>query len=138
LNAAKGDGMEKVLVLVVEDEALIQFEIESALQEGGYTTHSVATGKAAFARLDGTTDVRALVTDVNLGNAITGWDVARRARELNPELPVVYVTSVSSADWSAHGVPNSILIGKPFVAGQIITAISQLLNASGTQPTAQG
>lgn len=129
--------MDHVLVLVVEDEALIQLEIESALHEGGFATESATTGKGAIAKLEATSDFRALVTDVNLGNAITGWDVARRARELVPDLPVVYVTSVSSVEWSANGVPNSILIGKPFVAAQIITAISQLLNASA-QVTASG
>ncbi len=126
---------ETALVLVVEDEALIQLEIETALQEGGYKTSAASTGKAAIATLEASPEIRALVTDVNLGNAITGWDVARRARELAPDLPVLYATSVSMAEWSVNGVPNSVLIAKPYVPAQIITAISQLLNAVGAQAT---
>jgi hypothetical protein len=36
---------------------------------------------------------RALVTDINLGrDKIDGWDVARRAREIDPNFPVVYMS----------------------------------------------
>jgi two-component SAPR family response regulator len=59
-------------------------------------------------------NIRALITDVNLGGKITGWDVAQKVRELNSSQPVIYTTSYSSQDWAAHGVPNSIHISKPF------------------------
>jgi CheY-like chemotaxis protein len=133
-----GGGMQNVLVLIVEDAALIQLEIETALQEAGFNTDAAATGKAAIAKLEAVQEIRGLVTDVNLGNAISGWDVARRARQLAPDLPVVYATSVSMAEWSVNGVPNSVLIAKPYVPAQIITALSQLLNAVGAQPQATG
>ena len=77
-------------------------------------------------------DCRALITDVNLGGELTGWDVARNAREKFPTLPVVYVTGDSAHEWAAHGVPNSILVNKPFVAAQIINAVATLLN---TEPS---
>jgi CheY-like chemotaxis protein len=124
--------MDNVLVLVVEDDPFIQLDVETALQDGGYATVTAISGKAALGQLEAGADIRALVTDVNLGDAISGWDVARRARELTPDLPVVYVTSVAHDDWSAHGVPDSVLISKPFASAQLITAISQLLNEGGT------
>jgi hypothetical protein len=37
-------------------------------------------------------------------------------------------------DWSSKGVPNSIMLTKPFAPAQLVTAVSQLLN-TGT-PTA--
>ena len=121
--------MENVLVLVVEDEPLIQLDIETAVQDGGYMTATAGTGEAAILILEGrAAEIRALVTDVNLGGEVTGWDVARRARELAPDLPIVYVTSVPADDWNAYGVPGSALIAKPFAAAQLVTAISQLLN----------
>ena len=74
--------------------------------------------------------IRALVTDIDLGTQVTGWDVARRARELQADIPVVYMTGGSADEWSANGVPNSILIAKPFVPTQIVVAVSPLLNAA--------
>jgi len=57
-----------------------------------------------------------------------GWEVARRAREIEPRLAVVYATSAFPEDWRAQGVPNSILLEKPFAVAQLLTAVSQLLN----------
>jgi CheY-like chemotaxis protein len=72
----------------------------------------------------------ALVTDIHLAQTgVTGWDVARRARELNGGLPVTYMTGAAAEDWPANGVPNSVLVTKPFAPAQIVTAVSQLLNA---------
>jgi len=76
--------------------------------------------------------LRALVTDVQLGPGPSGWEIAKRARELHPEIPVVYVTGTAAAEWSSKGVPNSLIIQKPFAAAQVVTAVSQLLNAPPT------
>jgi hypothetical protein len=43
-------------------------------------------------------------------------------------IPVIYISGDSAADWSAEGVPESIMISKPFVMAQIITAVASLLN----------
>jgi hypothetical protein len=39
------------------------------------------------------------------------------------------MTGASGDDWGANGVPNSILLAKPFAPAQLVTAVSQLLNA---------
>jgi CheY-like chemotaxis protein len=121
--------MQSILVLIVEDEPLIQFELESTLREGGYATDVASNSEAAITKLEASSEIRALVSDINLGGQITGWDVARRARQLFPDLPVVYVTSVAAEEWASQGVPKSLLILKPFAPAQITTAVSQLLNA---------
>jgi hypothetical protein len=70
----------------------------------------------------------ALVTDINLREAMDGWQLATAARLANPNLPVVYMTAGRGEEWAAHGVPNSILLQKPFAPAQLVTAVSQLLN----------
>ncbi len=39
---------------------------------------------------------KVLVTDVYLGGRLSGWDVARRIREEDPNLPVVYMTGAGA------------------------------------------
>jgi CheY-like chemotaxis protein len=51
----------------------------------------------------------------------------------DPSFPVIYVTA-HDRDWPAYGVPNSIVIPKPFAPAQLVTAVSNLLNAR-TPPT---
>jgi hypothetical protein len=43
----------------------------------------------------------------------------------------VYMTGGNKHEWPSQGVPNSILIEKPFAPAQIVTAVSQVLNTSG-------
>jgi CheY-like chemotaxis protein len=121
------------LVLVVEDDTLIQGMVDNALADAGYQTATASSGPQAIELLlSSDKDFRALVTDVNFGSEPDGWEIARRAREISPDLPVVYMTGDSADDWTSRGVPNSILVVKPFAPAQIVTAVSQLLNA-GTQ-----
>jgi hypothetical protein len=45
---------------------------------------------------------------------------------------VIYITGADGHDWASLGVPNSVLIGKPFAPAQVLTAVSQLLNVGNT------
>lgn len=125
---------ECVRILVVEDEALIEQLVVSGLEDAGYQISIADNAEDAIAMLEADgADYRAVVTDINLApQRLTGWDVAKRARELTADIPIIYMTGASNHEWTSSGVPNSILIAKPFAMGQIVTAVSQLLNASST------
>lgn len=123
-------GQELPAILVVEDDHLIQGMVEDALAEGGFEVATVGSGEEAITLLKGkTTTYRALVTDINLRGSIDGWEIARIARELDPAFPIVYMTGAAVDEWPSKGVPNSILLAKPFAPAQLVTAVSQLLNA---------
>jgi len=124
---------EAPLILVVEDEYPLQGVIEDALIEGGFETDILSSGEEALALFKGgIKNYRALVTDVK--GRISGWEFARQVWEIDPEFPVVYITGAARDEWASQGVPNSILLQKPFAPAQLVTAISQLLNA-GTPPS---
>ena len=119
-----------VLILIVEDQILIATDVENSLQEGGFETHLADNGKKAIALLEGgEVSVAGLVTDIDLGAEPDGWNVAQRARELNPLIPIVYMSGHQVVEHASKGVPASLMVQKPFAAVQIVTAISQLLNA---------
>ncbi|WP_407123358.1 response regulator [Bradyrhizobium sp. STM 3561] len=120
---------EMLLVLVLEDDVLVQDMVRDALSDGGFETQVVPSGEEAIQLLEAdSTKHRALLTDINVRGSLSGWDVAKRARELNPELPVIYMTGAAADEWPSHGVPNSILLHKPFAPAQVVTALAQLLN----------
>lgn len=80
-----------LLILVVEDERLIQELVEAALTEGGFETEIVGSGEEAITLLqDDAANYRALLTDIHLKGTLTGWDVAKRAREVNPDIPALH------------------------------------------------
>ena len=82
------------------------------------------------------TDPSQCATDIKLQGAVDGWAIARKAREMLPHIPVVYMSGDSAHEHTSLGVPDSIMIQKPFATAQIITAISTLLNAVPPQPSA--
>jgi DNA-binding response OmpR family regulator len=115
-------------VLYVEDDSVIRELSALALEEAGFTVMVAESGIAAFDVLDGGTyPFCAIVTDVNLGPGPDGWEVARRARELNNTVPVIYISGASGHEWQSKGVQNSIMIAKPCTITQIVSAISSLL-----------
>ena len=104
-------------------------EVDETLRVGGYDVHPVSSGEEALAALENDQlQLAGLVTDIRLGDGVPGWDVARRARELRPHFPVVYMTGDSAENHTVQGVPESILLQKPFAPAQLVTAISALLN----------
>jgi DNA-binding response OmpR family regulator len=116
------------LLLLVEDEALIRHDLKEALAEAGYDVSEAENGGKALSEFySDASRFRGLITDINLGEGPDGWEVARRARERVPDLPVVYMSGHGAADWSSKGVPNSLILSKPFASAQLITAISTLL-----------
>lgn len=121
-----------VRVLVAEDEVLVRMLLEEELSEAGFEVVPAADGRQAEAKLEAeATRLRAIVTDIRLGRGPSGWDIARRAREQEPSVAVVYVSGDSVHEWAAKGVPNSVMVSKPFVPAQVITALATLLNQVG-------
>ena len=100
--------MEDVLIiLVAEDDQLIQAMVEEALSDGGFETSVAASGEQAIALLRGNkSNYRALITDINLLGRLDGWEVAQVARELNPALPLIYMTGTNGEEWPSRGAPK--------------------------------
>ena len=80
--------MPEPLILVIEDEYLLQSDVEKALTDGGFANEIVSSGEEALALFtDGRNSYRALVTDVNLGDGLSGWEVEPSfAKRLQPTL----------------------------------------------------
>jgi DNA-binding response OmpR family regulator len=120
---------EPILLLLVEDESLIREILDIELTDAGFQVGVASDGTRAIAELNMKAPLfRAVITDIRLGDGPTGWDVAHRARELVENIPIIYISGDSVHEWSAKGVPNSVVVAKPFVPAQIITAIAALLN----------
>jgi len=124
------------LVLVVEDEYFLMADLEQALNDAGFTAETVSSGEEALALfLEDTKKHKVLITDVRLHGALQGWDVARQFREKEPALPVIYVTGSNVEEWTSEGVPDSILIPKPFARAQLVNALSVFLDVETLRTT---
>jgi DNA-binding response OmpR family regulator len=117
-------------VLVVEDDPAICALITDILREAGLETECVQTDRSAYGIIPTLPTIVALVVDINLGAGTTGFDVARFARQVVPNLPVIYVTGEASPEsFNAFGVPDSDFVAKPFTAGELLARLQSRLAA---------
>jgi DNA-binding response OmpR family regulator len=124
--------MNPIILLLVEDNKSFQTVLEDALESQGFEVVLAGNGTKAIAELD--TDgarFKGLITDIQLGDGPNGWEVGHRAREVVSGIPVIYMSGDSAHEWSANGVPESVMLQKPFVMAPLITAITTLLNQAG-------
>ena len=114
-------------ILLVEDEPLISMELEDAFAEMGFDVISASSGFDAIDALEKKApELTAVVTDIKLGNGPNGWHVGHRARELEPSLPILYMSGDSIADWPRLAVPDSEMVAKPFVLEEMVAVVAKL------------
>jgi hypothetical protein len=53
-----------------------------------------------------------IVTDINLGGSASDWDVARRFRSEQPNMPVIYISGEQIDP--ERRVPGSVFVAKPY------------------------
>lgn len=114
-------------ILVVDDDEELCNLISEMLEEHGYEAQCINNDRGAYAALSGVLAYAALVVDVNLGPGVTGFDVARFARQMRPSLPVLYVSGdANETSFRAFGVPGSAFVAKPFAADELVRGLRLL------------
>jgi DNA-binding response OmpR family regulator len=124
---AFGPSSRAARILVVDDEPKLAQLLRSFLELQGHRVWTVTEGAAAVALLaDHAFDL--LLTDLGMPE-MSGWDVAREARRLRPQLPVVMVSG-----WGAQIDPQQVaesgvaeVIQKPYTFETIHQVIESVL-----------
>ena len=108
-------------VLIVEDEEQVRVLAESYLREQGHSTLSAATSTEALAVLGVADGVDLLFVDIGLrDDPHAGLNLAKEARQRNPNLKILYVTGHSVTDgMKALMVEGSALLQKPYTVEQL-------------------
>jgi CheY-like chemotaxis protein len=117
-------GGQPIRVLLVEDEFLISEMVAESLSGQGFSVRAVSNGVDALQHL-AVAPVDILFTDISLPGGIDGTALARKARELLPDLPVVYASGGLRMFDLPSRVPHSIFVAKPYdpdVVGRILAA----------------
>jgi DNA-binding response OmpR family regulator len=118
-----------VVILVVEDEALVSMNVCEFLVDQEFTVFAAQDVEEAIALLDqlgGGVDL--IFTDVNMPGERNGFDLAR---EVSSRWPAIHIV-ITSAGWSQNALPTDLhrfgpIIAKPYslncLASRIIHAI---------------
>ena len=121
-----------IRVLIVEDEILISEWVAQELAEQGFAVRAVTNAADAVGCL-AAEGVDVLFTDINLPGSMDGAALARRARELLPNLKVVYASARATPLAPDARVPGAVVVSKPYepeLVGRLLAALSRSV-ASG-------
>jgi CheY-like chemotaxis protein len=114
-------------VLLVEDNAPVRDSIARRLRADGYEVVEAVTIPDVLAFVVHGVDV--MVTDIVLSDAVDGWTLATRARELNPTLPLVFMSGfmTSRQPELLSGNELASFVRKPVNGVELNTVIAGLL-----------
>ncbi len=112
-------------VLFVDDDAWIHLGTCEFLRDNDLRVVEAWSAAEACEVIDGDACLTALVTDIDLGAGVDGYEIARRARAAWPHLPIVYISGTSSARHAVEGVALSQFVRKPFDPQQILDALGR-------------
>jgi CheY-like chemotaxis protein len=127
-SAPAGNRQERILV--VEDEPGVRALSVDILSDLGYTVLEAGDGPSALAMLKREASIALLFTDVGLPNGMTGRQLADAARQIRPDLKVLFTTGYARNAIVHDGRldPGVELIGKPFSAIDLGFRIRTMLN----------
>lgn len=112
------------VALVVEDDPIIRLDVVDALEDRGWTVLETSTGEKAIVLMN-EHQIDVVLTDIQLGGKLTGWDVARAARDRWPALPVVYMSALAVV--TTELVEASAFCPKPYDPVQVVKMAEQML-----------
>jgi len=117
------------VVLVVEDEPGVRMLVLDLLDELGYTAIEAGDGAEGVAALKSDRRIDLLITDVGLPGGMNGRQVADVARELRPDLPVLFITGFAENAVVGDGPLDEgmELLAKPFTIDALAARITRLV-----------
>jgi len=137
---AISDAKNKV-VLLVEDNSAVLHVAERALRMHGYDVRVARNGREGLERAEREA-VDLLITDVIMPE-IGGFELARRMRERNSDLSVLFISGYAptSSPGASKMQPGDALLRKPFAPSALIRSVRRVLDrhsASGEGPLNPG
>ena len=116
-------GMTRSLrVLLVDDDAMVREITHEMLDALGHTVTEAATPEAALHLLRGGQAFDLLVADFAMPG-MTGAQLARQVREVQPDLPVLIVTGYAETEILQPGARAWQVLRKPFVSTELANAV---------------
>lgn len=111
-------------VLIVEDELLIAKVAQAEFEDAGFEVIVAMTGPAALVQLEADAEISLLFTDIRMPGTPDGWGLAEAARQMYPQLPVIYATGFSAEN--PQPVDGGLVFSKPYRLSIVIEAARDL------------
>lgn len=125
-----GNQNAKIRILLAEDDENLSFMLEQYLAQKGFEVTVKSDGQEAFEAF-GKKPFDLLILDVMMPK-LDGFNLARKIRELDDEVPIIFLTAKSQQEDTLEGFRSGgdDYITKPFSMEELIARIQAVLKRS--------
>ena len=113
-------------ILIVDDEHLVRWSVRRYLEAEGFVAVDAASGREALEILS-KEQISVLITDLIMPE-MNGVELIRKAKEANPDLPVLVITADDSSGLvlSATNAGALRTFNKPIPFKELVGAVQEL------------
>jgi CheY-like chemotaxis protein len=113
-------------ILIVEDEILISEYLGDLLRDAGYEVVSASNADEAIAIVESRSNIRLVITDINMPGSMDGLRLAHAVRGRWPPIKIIIATGRRRP--ADDQVPRgSLFLSKPYDPSAVISAVRHLL-----------
>jgi len=127
------------LILVVDDNAELRNLVTRQLTGLGYQVRVAESGPQALSLISAGETIDLLFTDIGLPEGMTGYELAEKARRLQPKLKVLFTTGYAKPQKQDGNEPaeTAPVLAKPYRQRELAEKVRAVLDA-GSPPTNAG
>lgn len=114
-------------IAIVEDEKDLNNLIKTYLEKEGYVVTSYYNGTDAIDNVD--KDFHLWVLDIMLGDDVSGYDIIKKIREVNPDVPVIFTSARDKELDKIIGLElgSDDYITKPYSPKELVLRVNNII-----------
>ena len=114
---------------LVEDEKDLNKLIKSYLEKEDYDVVSFTKGKDALDFIDNNNDIQLWILDIMLEDDITGYDIIKKIKEKNEEIPVIFSSARDESIDKIMGLElgSDDYLAKPYSPKELVLRVKNIL-----------
>lgn len=124
-NVGQSKPIDMNSILIVEDEAIIRFELVDFFEDEGYCVHEAGNADQAIAILAQHSSIRVVLTDIDMPGSMDGLRLAHYIRERYPPTLLLLVSGRVSLPQGALPT-HSAFLSKPFDPARLMRTIEDM------------
>jgi PAS domain S-box-containing protein len=116
-------------ILVVDDEMLVRMMVADGLSDAGFVCAEAGDGAEAMRHIASDARIDLLVSDVGLPGGMNGRELADAARQLRPELKVLFITGYADKAVldDIGSLPGTEVMLKPFDIDKLVDKVAAMV-----------
>ena len=116
-------------IALVEDEKDLNKLIKSYLEKEGFEVYSFTKGQDALTFIDENNEIQLWILDIMLEDDITGYDIIKKIKEKNEEIPVIFSSARDESIDKIMGLElgSDDYLAKPYSPKELVLRVKNIL-----------